>query len=59
MVNEPGSEALARGLERVATLRFDSSRLRSHAQQFSRERHAQRLNEVIEETAAAPVGARW
>jgi glycosyltransferase involved in cell wall biosynthesis len=59
MVTEPGPEALARALERVATLRFDSSRLRVHAQQFSRERHSYRLNQVIEETVSAPIGARW
>lgn len=59
MVQEPGAEALARALERVATLRFDSQRLRAHAEQFSRERHLQRLRGVIADTASAPAGTRW
>jgi glycosyltransferase involved in cell wall biosynthesis len=59
LVTEPGPDALARGLERVAARRFDATRIRRHAEQFSRERHARTIKAVIDETAAAPAGTRW
>ena len=51
--------SLAAALNRVASTRFDSDRIRRTAQQFSRENHVPRLREVIDETVAAPTGARW
>lgn len=54
---EPG--ALAAALERAARARFDPARIRAGAQRFARERHLQRMREVIEETIAAPAGTRW
>jgi glycosyltransferase involved in cell wall biosynthesis len=53
------SDALGRALDRVAGLRFDAARIRRHAEGFSRERHVERLRDVIAETAAAPAGTRW
>jgi hypothetical protein len=50
---------MARALEQVAAMRFDHARLRSHAERFSRERHAERMQAVIDETLAAPAGATW
>ena len=51
--------SMARALEQVAAMRFDHARLRSHAERFSRERHAERMQAVIDETLAAPAGATW
>ena len=51
--------SLAQALERVATMRVDEARLRAHAEQFSRERHAKQMRELIAETMAAPAGTRW
>jgi glycosyltransferase involved in cell wall biosynthesis len=51
--------SLSEALERAAGMTFDSSRLRDHAEQFSRERHINGLKAVIDETLAAPTGARW
>ena len=51
--------SMTRALEQVASMRFDHARLRSHAERFSRERHAERMQAVIDETLAAPAGATW
>ena len=51
--------SLVAALNRAASTRFDSDRISRTAQQFSRECHVQRLREVIDETVAAPAGARW
>jgi glycosyltransferase involved in cell wall biosynthesis len=59
LVPDTTPEAFAAGLERAARLRFDSARIRANAERFSRQRHVQRMTEVIEETLAAPPGQRW
>ena len=59
LFDEPEVPALASALARVARLRFDQSAVRASAGRFSRERHLQRMREVIDETIAAPGGARW
>jgi glycosyltransferase involved in cell wall biosynthesis len=46
-------------LDRVSRLRFDSARISASAQRFSRAHHDQRMQEVIDETLAAPAGTRW
>jgi glycosyltransferase involved in cell wall biosynthesis len=56
---EPDAGSLAEALERVARQQFDSARISQHTQRFSRDRHAQRMREVIDETIAAPAGTRW
>lgn len=55
----PEVGALAAALERTARERFDPAQIRAHAQRFARERHIQRMRDVIEETIAAPAGMRW
>jgi hypothetical protein len=52
-------DALAAALGRVARLDFDRGRIRAHAEQFSRDRHEHAMRAVIDETIAAPAGARW
>ena len=59
LFDEPTPASLAAALDRVAALRVDAARLRAHAEQFSRERHAQHMRDVIADTVAAPAGTRW
>jgi glycosyltransferase involved in cell wall biosynthesis len=59
LVAEPTAESLGTALERAAAMTFDPERLRGHAEQFSTERHVRQMKIVIDETTAAPVGARW
>jgi glycosyltransferase involved in cell wall biosynthesis len=56
---EPDVEHLSAALERVAATRFDSRRIVDSAWRFSRDRHVQQMRDVIDETIAAPAGARW
>ncbi|MSO84040.1 MAG: glycosyltransferase family 4 protein [Acidobacteria bacterium] len=56
---EPDAGSLSAALDRVSRQRFDSVRISLDAQRFSRDRHVQRLREVIDETIAAPAGTRW
>ena len=49
--------SMTRALEQVASMRFDHARLRSHAEQFSRERHAERMQAVIDETLGRAGGS--
>jgi glycosyltransferase involved in cell wall biosynthesis len=51
--------SMATALEHVARVRFDPARLRSSAERFSRERHVERMREVIDETLDAPIGTTW
>ena len=52
-------DAWVDGLERVRTQRFDSTRLRTHAERFSRERCVEHMKAVIDDTLAAPAEQRW
>ena len=54
-----GHDYVAAALERVAATRFDTDRLRRHAEGFSRAVFDARMQALIAETAAAPVGTRW
>jgi glycosyltransferase involved in cell wall biosynthesis len=57
--DRPETPALVAALRRVTQLRVDAGRLRAHAERFSRERHVAAMRAVIDETLAAPAGARW
>jgi glycosyltransferase involved in cell wall biosynthesis len=56
---EPTAESLGDALRRVGTMSFDSSRIRSSVERFSKDRHARAMQAVIDDTLAAPVGTRW
>jgi glycosyltransferase involved in cell wall biosynthesis len=56
---EPGVEALAEGLKRVATTTWDPVRIRRHAETFSRARFVREIQAVIDETMATAPGQRW
>ena len=59
LFDELHPDALSAALDRVAQLRVDGERVRAHAEQFSRERHIMHMRQTIDETIAAPAGARW
>ena len=59
LFDEPAVPALASALARAARLQFNQETIRSSAQRFTRERHLQRMREVIDETTVAPAGSRW
>jgi glycosyltransferase involved in cell wall biosynthesis len=56
---EPGVEALADGLKRVAARDWDPVRIRRHAERFSRARFAREIETAIDETLAQPAGRQW
>jgi glycosyltransferase involved in cell wall biosynthesis len=56
---EPSVESLADALRRIGALSFDSARIRSSAERFSKDRHARAMQAVIDDTMAAPMGTRW
>ena len=53
------ADAMAAALDRATRTSFDRSRIRAHAEHFSRERHIDAMRRVIDETRTAPAGARW
>jgi glycosyltransferase involved in cell wall biosynthesis len=59
LFEELTTKSLGTALERVAALRFDSGRIRQHAEQFSRDRHVARMRDTIADTIQAPAGTRW
>lgn len=56
---EPTAASLAETLRVASTWRFDSFRIRFHAESFSRESHADKLRAVIDDTMANPIEQRW
>jgi len=59
LFDAPEVDALAAALDRLGRTRFDAARIAAGAQRFSRARHVEALRAAIEETVAAPPGARW
>ena len=59
LVPEPTVEALAAGLTRAAQTHWDSTRIRRHAERFSRTRFISDIEHVIDDTLRAPAGQRW
>ena len=59
LFREPTADSLVDALNRVTTMRVVPSRMREHASQFSRERHAERIRELVNQTLAYPPGTRW
>jgi glycosyltransferase involved in cell wall biosynthesis len=59
LVADTSVEALAAGLTRAAATRWDSARIRRHAERFSRTRFIHDIEHVIADTLRAPAGQRW
>jgi glycosyltransferase involved in cell wall biosynthesis len=57
ILTEP--QSLTAGLNRAATTRFDSVRIRQHAERFSRQRYDREMNAIVNETMAAPRATVW
>jgi len=53
------ADSLAAALDRVARMTFDRSRIRAHAERFSRERHLDAMRDVIADTRTAAPRTRW
>jgi len=56
---EASVDALAGAMRRAAAQPWDSQRIRSHAERFSRARFATEMRHIVEETLQAPAGQRW
>ena len=56
---EASVDALAGAMRRAAAQPWDSQRIRSHAERFSRARFATEMQHIVEETLQAPAGQRW
>jgi len=52
-------DALAAALTRAATIRWDATRIRRHAERFSRERFVHEIQQLVDDTMRAPAGERW
>jgi len=59
LFDEPTADSLVAALERVSRLRADPVRIRQHAERFSRDRHIEQMQAVIDETVNAPAGTQW
>jgi glycosyltransferase involved in cell wall biosynthesis len=59
LVADGTAAGFARGLDRLARLRFDPVRIRAHAERFSRGRYMDDMRALVEETAEAPAGQAW
>jgi glycosyltransferase involved in cell wall biosynthesis len=59
LVPEGSAEALAEGMRRIQARTFDPAVIRAHAERFSRERFAEEMRGLVDETMAATGDARW
>ena len=59
LVSDATVEALEAGLKRAAATTWHPARIRAHAETFSRRRFVNEIEQVVSDTMAAPVGARW
>jgi len=56
---EPTVDSLVEALNRVVSLRLVPARIRQHATQFSRERHAEQIRDLVANTLTYPPETRW
>ncbi len=56
---EATPRSLADALDRVTRQRFDSTRIRAHAERFSTARYVHEFQSAVTETLSAPTGTRW
>ena len=52
-------ESLAAALQRAAATPWNASRIRAHAETFSRARFITDIQHIVDDTLQAPAGARW
>ena len=59
LVPDATADAFAQAFTRIAQSRFDSARIRTHAERFSTARYVREFQTAIAETMAAPAGTVW
>jgi len=59
LVGDTTVESLAAGLQRAAAITWNTTRIRAHAETFSRRRFRAEVEHVIDDTMRAPAGTRW
>jgi glycosyltransferase involved in cell wall biosynthesis len=59
LAGDPSAESFAAAFDEVARTRFDSARIRRHAERFSTDRYVREFQAAVDETMAAPAGTRW
>jgi glycosyltransferase involved in cell wall biosynthesis len=52
-------DSLAAALTRTAAIPWDTSRIRQHAERFSRARFINEIQHIVDDTLSAPAGQRW
>jgi glycosyltransferase involved in cell wall biosynthesis len=59
LMDEVTEGTMAEALTRAATLPWDRSRIRAHAERFGRDRFLKEMTEIVNDTLRAPVTERW
>jgi glycosyltransferase involved in cell wall biosynthesis len=59
LFGETTVDSLAAALRRAASIPWDASRIRAHAERFSRARFVTEIEDVVDDTLRAPAGYRW
>jgi glycosyltransferase involved in cell wall biosynthesis len=59
LVGDTTVESLAEGLTRAASTVWNPSRIRAHAERFSRERFIAEIRHIVDDTLNAPAGQQW
>jgi glycosyltransferase involved in cell wall biosynthesis len=59
LVADASVEAMVDALEQIPRMAFDTTRIRRHAEQFSRERFVRQMRMLIDDTVNASPGTRW
>jgi glycosyltransferase involved in cell wall biosynthesis len=59
LFDQPTVESLASALTRAASIPWSASRIRAHAERFSRARFVTEIQHIVDDTLRAPVGQRW
>jgi glycosyltransferase involved in cell wall biosynthesis len=59
LFDEPTVDSLAAALTRTVNTTWDASRIRAHAERFSRARFANEIRQIVDDTVSAPAGQRW
>jgi glycosyltransferase involved in cell wall biosynthesis len=59
LVEAASADAFGAAFAELDRRKFDTGRIRAHAERFGRDRFARELAAVIDETASAPPGVRW
>ena len=59
LVSDTTVESLADGLTRAVNTTWQPSRIRSHAERFSRDRFVAEIRDIVDDTFNAPAGHQW